>query len=163
MPRIIAWLDRAVGGVIAATGWLALPLVLLLFLQWPLRDLVRGYSREANDLGQIIFALYVAVSVTAATRAGTHLAADTLAQRYSPRLRRRIRQAGAALGLVPWALFVLLSSKSIVVSALAGLEAFPDTANPGYFIVKLALWLMALLILAQAAVDIVRPARPEPR
>ena len=76
-------LDRLIGRVIAAAQWLALPLVLLLFLQWPLRDIVRAYSREANDLGQIIFALFVAVSVTAATRAGTHLAADTLAQRYS--------------------------------------------------------------------------------
>ena len=54
-----------------------------------LRDIVHGYAREANDLGQIFFALYVAVSVTAATRAGTHLAADTLAQRYSATTRRR--------------------------------------------------------------------------
>ncbi len=85
-------LDRLIGQIIAAAQWLALPLILLLFLQWPLRDIVRGYSREANDLGQIIFALFVAVSVTAATRAGTHLAADTLAQRYSPRTRHRLKR-----------------------------------------------------------------------
>jgi len=60
-------LDRLIAGVIAAAQWLALPLILLLFLQWPLRDLVQCCSRQANDLGQIIFALLVAVSVTAAT------------------------------------------------------------------------------------------------
>ena len=82
----MAWLqrlDRLIAGIIACAQWLVLPLILLLFLQWPLRDAVRCCSRPANDLGQIIFALLVAVSVTAATRAGTHLAADTLAQRYS--------------------------------------------------------------------------------
>src|SRR5450631_2332137 len=150
-------LDRLIGRFIAVAQWLALPLVLLLFLQWPLRDLVRCCSREANDLGQIIFALFVAVGVTAATRAGTHLAADTLAQRYSTRMRHRLKQLGAAIGILPWALFVLFASKGIVVSSVLGLEAFQDTNNPGYFIIKAALWLMAVVIIAQAAVDIFRP------
>src|SRR5664279_5210737 len=109
-------LDRLVGTVVAAAKWLALPLITLLFLQWPLRDLFRGYSREANDLGQVVFALFVAVSITAATRAGTHLAADLLAQRYSQRTRQRLRQIGAAVGLLPWALFILMAGKSTVVN-----------------------------------------------
>ena len=41
---------------------------LILFLQWPLRDFVQWGSREANDLGQWIFALYVSLAVTFATR-----------------------------------------------------------------------------------------------
>ena len=150
-------LDRLIAAVIGATQWLALPLVLLLFLQWPLRDLVHRYSREANDLGQIFFALFVAASVTAATRAGTHLAADALAQRYAPRVRHRIRQFGALFGLVPWALFVLWSSGRTVMFSLSLFERFADTDNPGYFLIKLALWVMALLVLAQAAIDVARP------
>jgi TRAP-type mannitol/chloroaromatic compound transport system permease small subunit len=154
-------LDRSIAGVIAYAQWLALPLVLLLFLQWPLRDMVRCCSRQANDLGQIIFALFVAVSVTAATRAGTHLAADTLAQHYSARARRRLRQLISAIGLLPWAVFVFIAGKSFVVPSVMGLEAFPDTNNPGYYIIKLALWLMALLMIAQAIVDIFRPLPPD--
>ena len=149
-------LDRLIGTLVAAAQWLALPLIVLLFLQWPLRDIMRSYSREANDLGQIIFALFVAVSVTAATRAGTHLAADTLAQRYSPKTRHRLRQFGVALGLLPWAIFMLLAGKSIVVSSVQGLELFPDSGNPGYFIIKVALWVMALLIIAQSVLEIFR-------
>jgi TRAP-type mannitol/chloroaromatic compound transport system permease small subunit len=156
--RWLGRLDRAVGALIAGTQWLALPLIVLLFLQWPLRDIFRSYSREANDLGQIIFALFVAVSITAATRAGTHLAADAVAQRYSRRLRVRIRQIGALIGLAPWALFILVASKPIVVSSLQVREAFADTGNPGYFIIKLALWIMAVTILAQSLVEIVRRA-----
>ena len=157
MTVFLRGLDRLTGQVVAVAKWLALPLIVLLFLQWPLRDLLRGFSREANDLGQVAFALFVAVSVTAATRAGTHLAADLLAQRYSARTRRRLKQMGAAAGLLPWALFVLIASKATVLSSLRDLESFQDSGNPGYFLVKLALWLMAALILAQSLVDIFRP------
>ena len=155
--------DRLIGRLIGAGAWLALPLIVLLFLQWPLRDLVRGYSREANDLGQWIFALYVALSVTAATRAGTHLAADMLAQTYAARTRRVLAKLGALLGLLPWALFVLIAGRQIVLSSLRALEAFPDTFNPGYFIIKVALWVMAVLILAQVAVDLGRRPSQDPR
>jgi TRAP-type mannitol/chloroaromatic compound transport system permease small subunit len=161
MRRFVATLDRSVALVVGALQWLGLPLVLLLFLQWPLRDLIGCCSRPANDLGQIFFAVFVAASVTAATHAGTHLAADALAQRYAARTRHRIRQLGALFGLVPWAVFVLVASKPAVLASLYEREAFPDTANPGYFIVKLALWLMALLVLAQAAVDIARPIQAD--
>jgi len=163
IARIAVGLDRAVGICIAAAQWLALPLVLLLFLQWPLRDLVRAYSREANDLGQIAFALYVAVSVTAATRAGTHLAADTLAQRYSPRVRHWLKKFGSIVSLLPWALFVLIASRNIVLSSLGELERFPDTNNPAYFVIKLALWLMSVLLLVQLAVDLARPLPQDAR
>jgi TRAP-type mannitol/chloroaromatic compound transport system permease small subunit len=154
-------LDRLIGTLIAAAQWLALPLIVLLFLQWPLRDILRSYSREANDLGQIIFALYVAFSISAATRAGTHLAADTLAQRYSARTRHRLRQIGAGFALLPWALFVLFAGKAYVISSVLGLESFPDTNNPGYFIIKSALWIMAIMIIAQSLVDIFRSAQSD--
>ena len=144
-------LDLLIGAVIASAQWLALPIVVLLFLQWPLRDMVQAYSREANDLGQWLFALYVAMSFTAATRARTHLAADALAQRYPARVRDYATQLGVVLGLVPWALFILIAGPSLVVRSRAGLEGFPDTANPGYFFIKGSLWLLAGLVLAQGS------------
>jgi TRAP-type mannitol/chloroaromatic compound transport system permease small subunit len=152
-------IDSLIDTIVSAGKWLVLPIVVLLFLQWPLRDIFRAYSREANDLGQLIFALYVAMSVTAATRARTHLAADALAQRYSERRRSQLARLGAALGLAPWSAFVLLSSKSLIVSSIAVLEAFPDTYNPGYFVIKAALWVLSLLMLAEAVVAVFRPAR----
>ena len=150
-------LDRAIAGIIDCAQWLALPLIVLLFLQWPLRDFFRSYSREANDLAQIFFALFVAVSVVAATRSATHLAADALARRYSLRVRHTITKIGVLAGLVPWALFILASSYGLVGSSLRLRETFPDTANPGYFVIKLALWVMAVTVLMQALLDIARP------
>jgi TRAP-type mannitol/chloroaromatic compound transport system permease small subunit len=157
VTTLLRRLDRLIGAIVVAAKWLALPLITLLFLQWPLRDLFRGYSREANDLGQIVFALFVAVSVTAATRAGTHLAADLLARRYSAATRRRLGQIGAAAGLLPWALFVLIAGKGAVMSSLRDLESFQDSGNPGYFLIKLALWVMAGAIIGQSLVDIFCP------
>lgn len=157
MRRLIGGLDRLVGAILSAGRWLLLPVVALLFLQWPLRDIFRSYSREANDLGQWLFALYVAMCFTAATRAHTHLAADTLARLYSDETRARLARLGALFGLVPWALFIIIGGANLVILSVKMREAFPDTYNPGYFLIKLALWLLAGLILAQAIIDIARP------
>jgi len=156
---MIRALDACVDFILAAARWLALPIVVALFLQWPLRDLVGAYSREANDLGQWIFALYVAVAVTAATRSGTHLSADALARRYPPQWRDRLARLGILFGLLPWAIFVLVTSRNIVLSSVLQLERFPDTYHPGYYLIKIALWLLALLVLIQGLIDLVRPAR----
>src|SRR5215472_9847888 len=158
------FLDQVVGFLLAAAKWLAPPIVILLFLQWPLRSIVGLYSREANDLGQWLFALYVAASIAAATRAGTHLAADTVARHYSPVTREWLTRAGAVLGLIPWSIIVLATGWSIARDSTLLLERFPDTGNPGYFIIKLALLLMALLVLIEGVLELVSPAwRPRPQ
>jgi TRAP-type mannitol/chloroaromatic compound transport system permease small subunit len=145
-------LDRTIGALVAAARWLVLPVVALLFLQWPLRDLVQGYSREANDLGQVLFAVFVAVAVTAATRAEVHLSADGFARRFTPELRHRIGRLGMICVLLPWGVLVLVAIWPTVRSSVAALERFPDTSNPGYFVVKTAAALLALLVIAQGVV-----------
>lgn len=156
MARWTDALDRLVGRIVEAGKWLAGPVVLLLAAQWPLRDLVRCCSREANDLGQWLFALFIAVAVTAATRAGTHLRADFFARDFSSRARRVMAACGAAAIALPWALFVLLAYGRDAWRALAQFERFPDTNNPGYFLVKAAVVLLAALVATQAVVDLAR-------
>ncbi|MBI3706139.1 MAG: TRAP transporter small permease subunit [Proteobacteria bacterium] len=156
----LANVDRAVAALIACGRWLVLPVTLVLFVQWPLRDLVQAYSREANDLGQWIFALYVSLAVTFATRERTHIAADALAHRYAAATRTRLARMAALICVVPWALFFLIAGAPMVWQSLRQLEAFPDTSNPGYFIIKASAWLLALLALAQALLDIRRLPAP---
>jgi TRAP-type C4-dicarboxylate transport system permease small subunit len=150
--------DRALGAVIALGRWLVLPVSLLLFLQWPLRELVHAYSIEANDLAQWLFALYVSLALTFATRERTHLAADTLARAYSPRTRALIGKVAALLCVAPWALFVLVAGAPTTLRSAAQLERFPETSDPGYFIIKASTLLLALLVLLQALLDALRPA-----
>jgi len=162
MTRFIGGLDRLVAAIVSAGSWLLLPVVVLLLLQWPLRDIFRTWSRDANDLGQWLFALYVAMAFTAATRAHTHLAADAVARHYPERTRVLLARLGALFGLFPWALFVVLGGANLVIASVRAMEAFADTYNPGYFFIKLALWLLAGLVLAQAIIDVVRPRREHP-
>ena len=149
--------DQLVASILAAAKWLALPIVVLLFLQWPLRSIIGLYSREANDFGQWLFALYVAASIAAATRAKAHLAADTIARNYSRTAREWLARAGALFGLIPWSIIVLVTSWSLVRDSALLLERFPDTGNPGYFIIKLALMLMALLVLFEGLLELMPP------
>jgi TRAP-type C4-dicarboxylate transport system permease small subunit len=159
---VLRSLDRLLGLMTTGASILVLPVSLLLFLQWPLRDLGIGYSREANDLAQTLFALYVAVAITNATRRHSHLAADAFALRYPPRLRRLLMRIASLLVLAPWALFIVYASWPMVVQSVRQLESFPETYDPGYFIVKLALMLLALLILVQAILDAIYDAETTP-
>lgn len=152
-------LDRAVGRLIETGRWLVLPVALILFLQWPLRDFVRAYSREANDLGQWIFALYVSLAMTFATRERTHLAVDAIAHGYSERLRGLIARWGGFVCVAPWAAFMIWTVGPTVQRSVMALEKFPDTNNAGYFLIKVAALLLAVLALMQAIIDLLRPAR----
>src|SRR5215472_14377101 len=154
------FLDECVGFLLAAAKWLALPIVTLLFLQWPLRTILGLYSREANDLGQWLFSIYVAASIAAATRARAHLTADTIARNYSAGTREWLARAGAVFGLIPWSIIVLVTSWGLVRDSALLLERFPDTGNPGYFIIKLALLLMALLVLIEGLLELTPARRP---
>lgn len=156
MVKMIALLDRSVATLLAAGRWLAIPIALTLFLQWPLRDWVHAYSRDANDLGQWLFALYVAMCITAATRDRMHLSADAVARHYSEQVRNWIARAGALLGTIPWAIFVLVTSRNLVWSSITHRELFQDTLNGGYFMIKAALWLLAFLVLVQGTIDVFR-------
>ncbi len=155
--RATAGVSAALAASLRATRWLILPISLLLFLQWPLRDLVKAYAREANDLGQWMFALYVAAAVTATTRAKAHLASDLFAHRYAPATRARLARIGAAVGLLPWSLWLLTAGGSLTLQSVASLEAFPETTNPGFFLVKAAMWLMGLMAFLQAVLDVWAP------
>lgn len=161
LERALAICDRLIALVVAVGMVLVLPVSLLLFLQWPLRDLLQAYSREANDIAQLLFALYVSIAITYASRRRTHLAADALAHRYSPTTRTRLARAGALLILVPWSAFMLYASWPIVAQSVRQLEEFPETFNPGYFIVKGALFTLVVLVLLQALLDACRTSMAE--
>lgn len=160
--RGLAWLDRMLSRITTAASLLVMPLALLLCLQWPLRDGLHAFSSQANDLAQMLFGLYVGVGLTHATRAGTHLTPDLLARRYPARLRRWCQRAAAVCVVLPWAVFVFVASLPMVRQSLAQLESFPDTSNPGYFVLKLGVPLMALLVGLQTVLGLFMPAVPEP-
>lgn len=135
---------------------LVVPLALLLFAQWPLRELVQAYSRQANDAAQILFALYAAVAVTAASISNGHLsAASPTAGRLSGSKGFSGCRPWALLACVgPWSAFTLWAAWPQIVVSVAGFERFGDTQTPGFFMVKLALAVMLILILLESLMPI---------
>jgi TRAP-type mannitol/chloroaromatic compound transport system permease small subunit len=157
---VVKRLDQGVSAILTVFSTLALPVIMLLFLQWPLRDVFQMGSREANDLGQWLFALYVASSMTMATRKDTHLKSEVLSRHFTPENQWRLKQAGLLFGLLPWACFILWAAWPLVVQSVLQWERFSDTGNPGYVFIKLALVVMAGLIVVQALLDLFTP-RPQ--
>jgi TRAP-type C4-dicarboxylate transport system permease small subunit len=82
VTRILVAVERVLDRLNRSAGLLALPLAGLLCAQWPLRDVVGAGSRQANDMAQWIFAVYVAFAFRHATRVHGHLATDALASHY---------------------------------------------------------------------------------
>ena len=151
---------RLLPRVFLLASLLVLPLSLLLFAQWPLREWVQAGSLRANDTAQILFAFYVAVGITAASRANTHLAAPR-SQRAATR-RARVWRAGLMLlCLGPWLLFMLWSAAPLIAASVLHLDRFGETLTPGYFLIKMALGVLLLLVLIDA-VQSWRAARRAP-
>lgn len=135
--------------LISLTAWLVLPLALLLFAQWPLRDWLQAYSRQANDVAQIVFALYAAVAITAASRSKSHLALTKHTQ-SAINLIANWKAWALLLCVAPWALFLLWTAFPQMLASVTGLESFSEGLTPGYFVLRIALVLLALLVLVEA-------------
>jgi hypothetical protein len=138
-----------------AAGALVLPLTLLLFAQWPLRDVVQAGSRTANDAAQIVFAIYMAIAVTAASASGMHLAAHHRPDEHHKE-PRGWRTWAVFLCTAPWAVFVMWTSAASVWQSVTQLERFGETLTPGYFLIRIALWLLAALVLVQGVASVMR-------
>jgi TRAP-type mannitol/chloroaromatic compound transport system permease small subunit len=150
---VLRQLNRLIDLITRAGLALVVPLSLLLFLQWPLRDVLGRYSREANDLGQILFAFYVTLAITYATRHHSHLAADSVARRFAPTTRERLRRIASATVLIPWSCYLLYAAAPTIAQSIAIFEGFAETFNPGYWLIKLAFGVLAALVLLQAILD----------
>jgi hypothetical protein len=147
-------MHRAITQLAALTRWLSLALAVLLFLQWPLRDLFHAYSRDANDAAQWIFALYISVAVSAASQARMHLTAPALILIQYP-VFTYLRIYLANICMLTWGVYVLWMLMPNAWQSLMQLERFPDTLNPGYFLIKLATGLLAVLMMMQALHELI--------
>ena len=134
--------------------FLVLPLAFLLFAQWPLRAWVEAYSRDANNLAQIVFALYAAAAITAASRAKAHLAFVGYRKLASRKITILWRSWARLACVAPWAVFILWTGVPQMVESTRVMEKFNEGFTPGYFILRIALVLLALLVLVHALGDV---------
>jgi hypothetical protein len=156
LPAVRRWLDWLLTGA----SVLVLFLCLLLFVQWPLREWIQLFSRQANDIGQILFSLYAAVAITAASFAGNHLA---IARNHGGAASSNgiWRDWAGLLCVGPWSIFLIWTAVPQMLASVAQLESFSEGNTPGYFILRIALVLLGVLVLVQAVYAAL--AHPPPR
>jgi len=139
-------------------AWLCLPLIVLLFLQLPLREIVHAGNNTDNDFGQVIFAAFFMLGIPFAMRHDAHVRVDIFYQRLTTRARAAIDLVGTVLFLLPWLVLVGWYSLPIVLNSLFEMEKFAETYTRGYFILKLQLFLFVALVGLQAIANIVHAA-----
>jgi TRAP-type mannitol/chloroaromatic compound transport system permease small subunit len=154
---VVPKLQKIMDATCRLASLLTLGVTLLLFLQWPLRDAIGSGSTQANDMAQGLFALYVACALRHAGVRRAHLVARPV---LAPRTDLPSwRAVGSAMCVLPWAVCVLGLSTPFVLRSVLMLERFPESYNAGYFVIKLALLLLAALLALQALLDLSQALR----
>ncbi len=77
-----------------------------------------------------------------------------LARRYPDKVREWLWRGACLVIVIPASLFVLWSGAGGTWSSIAQMEHFPETMNPGYFLVRIAAFVLAALMLVQAVLDL---------
>ena len=131
-------------------AWLLIPVILLLFLQIPLREVVGKGNLLANDMGQLLHATVFIVGAAYTLRWDSHVRVDMLYGRMSPRRRAWVNLVGAVVFMMPWLGWVGWWSAPIAWRSWRALELFPETWNPGYFHFRTLLLTLSLLLGIQA-------------
>jgi TRAP-type mannitol/chloroaromatic compound transport system permease small subunit len=166
LRRLADGLSAVVDSAGRWASWLCLPVILLLFLQLPLRDIVHGGNNTDNDFGQIAFANFFMVGIAFAMRHDAHVRVDIFHQHFSPRWRAIIELAGTALFTLPWLALLGWYALPIVLNSLRETEKFAETYTPGYFLLKLGLVFFVVLVGVQSIANMIRAglalAAPEP-
>jgi TRAP-type mannitol/chloroaromatic compound transport system permease small subunit len=159
---IFARAANALGHFVDRVGrwaaWLCLPLIVLLFLQLPLREIVHGGNNTDNDFGQVVFAAFVMLGIPFAMRHDAHVRVDIFYARLTTRQRAAVDLVGTVLLLLPWLALIGWYSLPIVLNSLFEMEKFAETYTRGYFILKLQLFLLVALVGLQAIANIIHAA-----
>ena len=95
----IDWLNDFIG---ACTAWLIVPVIALLFLQIPLREVVGKGNPLANDMGQLLHATVFVVGVAYTLRWNGHVRVDPFYSRLRRRTRAWITLLATAAFMLPW-------------------------------------------------------------
>ena len=143
-------IDRLTDSVGRVASWLVLIVIVLLFAQWPLREIFGRGHLLANDIGQIVHAAVFMFGLSYALRWDRHVRMDVFYRRMSPRRQAMVNFVGMLFFLLPWCALMAGFGWSYAWRATRVMETFPDTWSPGYFVFKLVLVLCFALLGIQA-------------
>ncbi len=156
LRRFVEFIDGLNDWVGRTASWLTLPVIVLLFMQVPLREYVHRGHIVANDFGQLIHATLFMVGASYAMRWDGHVRVDIFYQRMSQHARAWVDLLGTVAFALPWLSILGWYSVPIVGRSWAVHEEFAETFTPGYFLLKTLLLVFVMLVGLQALATIAR-------
>lgn len=156
MERIALTAQAVVERIGDAAAWLVAAVVLLLFLQIPLREVFATGNGLANDMGQLAHAAAVVCGIALAQGRGLHVRVDLFARNWRERTRAWMTIAGTLLFVLPWMGVVAYFGWGPVRRSFAAFERFPEQFSPGYFLLKGTILALAALVALQSIADLAR-------
>jgi TRAP-type mannitol/chloroaromatic compound transport system permease small subunit len=149
-------IEAVVDRIGRAMAWLVLAVVLLLFVQNPLREYVGRGQFFANDMGQLSHAAVFMIGVAYAWRWDRQVRVDLFYRNMGPRAKAVVNLLGTVFLLLPWLAFVTRDAVPAAIESVQLVERFPDTGSPGFFVMKSLLLAFAAMMSLQAGAVIVR-------
>jgi TRAP-type mannitol/chloroaromatic compound transport system permease small subunit len=160
------WIDRLNERIGRLAAWLVV--VVILLGAW--NAVARYISRftELNissnaylELQWYLFSVIFLLGGAYTLKRDEHVRVDVLYQRWSPRIRARIDVAGTLLFLIPFCLFVLITSWFPVTNSWAIREMSPDPGGLPRYPVKTLIPVAFALLLLQAVSTLIKRWRSQ--
>ena len=134
---------------------LLVPIVVLLLIQWPLRAWVETFSNYVFNFTQVLFGLYAAFAITAASRSNAHLAFVSYGNKKHAKKDSTWRTWARLVCVAPWALLILYISIPQTWQSIMLLEKFREGGFAhGYFMLRLSVVVLAYMVLVNALADV---------
>ena len=160
-PGADNWIDRLNERIGRLAAWLVV--VVILLGAW--NALARYISRftELNissnaylELQWYLFSMIFLLGGAYTLKRDEHVRVDVLYQRWSPRIRARIDVAGTLVFLIPFCVFILITSWFPVRNAWAIREMSPDPGGLPRYPIKTLIPIAFALVLLQAVSQLIK-------
>lgn len=157
MQRLLAFIDRANALIGRGIAWLTLAMVVVTVLVVLLRYLFSTGWIAMQESITYMHALVFMLGAAYALQRDAHVRVDIFYQRLSARGRAWVDLLGSLLLLVPFCLFVIVTSWDYVSVSWTLLEGSREAGGlPGVFLLKSCIPVMALLVLLQGLATVLR-------
>ena len=154
-PTLWAWVDplnRALGQLSSALVLISTVLVFIVVL-W--RYLLDGGSVALQEAGVWLHAAAFLLAAAWTLRLDGHVRVDVLYQSFTPRRKAWVEIIGGVLLLIPFCVFVIVTSWPYVEASWAVYERSPETGGlPGLFLLKSLIPIAGISLLLQALAQV---------
>ncbi len=154
---MVEWLARLQDFLGRTLAWLVSGVVLLVFVLTVLRYFFNLNWIALQELAQYLHATAFMLAMGWVLRRDEHVRVDILYRRFTARTKARVNVFGSLFLLLPAMVYLLLDSMPYVLASWRILEGSREAGGlAGVFLLKSLIPLMALLLILQAVVLVLR-------